>query len=204
VSDATQAAYPYDDWSIDYDDWSSYVRFMTSLPFEIDVRPAGPDDLPALHGLLDRSSAETRYRRFHGGAERAHRRELERLARPSAGPRSWVATGRDGEVHGTATLAWGPDGRADVAFLVEDAWFRRGIGRALFTVVAAEAATTRTSAVVATVLAENERAIRFLRAVAPGASPRYLGGTELEVTIPVARVREIGTPLVVAGSVEAA
>ena len=176
---------------------------MTSLPSEIVVRPAAPADVPALDGLLDRSSTETRYRRFHGGAERAQRREVERLARPAAGHRSWVAVGPDGAVHGTATIAWGDGGTADVAFLVEDAWFRRGIGRALSAAVGAEAVETRTAAVVATVLAENERALRFLRAVAPGAHTRHVGGTELEITIPVPRTPAIRVPRV-AATVEAA
>ncbi|MDD9371652.1 MAG: GNAT family N-acetyltransferase [Acidimicrobiales bacterium] len=157
---------------------------MPSFP-PTEVRPAESDDLPALQALFDRCSPETRYRRFHGGAATAHRRELERVSRPASDHRSWVAVDADGAVHGTATLARGPGGQADVAFLVEDAWFRRGIGRALFAAMAATAVAQRESAVVATLLADNERAVRFLRAVAPGAQFRYLGFTELEVVVPV-------------------
>jgi ribosomal protein S18 acetylase RimI-like enzyme len=107
-------------------------------------------------------------------------------------------------VHGTATIAWGDGGTADVALLVEDACFRRGVGRALAAAVGAEAVTTRTPAVVATVLAENERALRFLRAVAPGAHPRHVGGPELEITIPVPLAEAIRLPGVAAATVEAA
>jgi ribosomal protein S18 acetylase RimI-like enzyme len=171
---------------------------MTSFPTDVEVRPAEPGDLPALHALLDRCSLDTRYRRFHGGGEPAHRRELERVARPTAAHRSWVAIGPDGEVHGTATLAWAGSGQADVAFLVEDAWFRRGLGRALFAAVAAEAMAAHQPVIVATILADNERAIRFLRAMAPRADVRYLGFTELEVTVPVAAVAAAPTPAEVA------
>jgi hypothetical protein len=38
--------------------------------------------------------------------------------------------------------------------------------------------------VLATVQADNDRAIRFLRGVAPGARSRFVGGAEVEVTIP--------------------
>ena len=153
------------------------------LPTE--VRPAEPGDLPALQALLDRCSPETRYRRFHGGAETAHRRELERVSRPTPSHHSWVAVDRGGAIHGTATLARGPRGQADVAFLVEDAWFRRGIGRALFAAVAAQAIAGREPVVVATILASNDSAVRFLQAVAPGAQFRYVGYTEVEVVVPV-------------------
>jgi ribosomal protein S18 acetylase RimI-like enzyme len=166
---------------------------MPSFP-PTEVRPAEPDDLLALQALFDRCSPETRYRRFHGGAETAHRRELERVSRPAPAHRSWVAVDPDGAVHGTATLARSPGGRADVAFLVEDAWFRRGIGRALFAAVAAAAVGQRETAVVATLLADNERAVRFLRAVAPGAQFRYLGFTELEVVVPVPATAAVPQP----------
>ena len=99
-----------------------------------------------------------------------------------------MAVGADDEVHGTATLAWSRAGTVEAAFLVEDAWFRRGIGRALFAALAAEAARAGARAVVATVQADNDRAVRFLRSVTGGVRPRYVGGAELEVMVPVAPV----------------
>ncbi len=165
---------------------------MPSFP-PIEVRPAEPHDLPALQALLDRCSPQTRYRRFHGGAERSHRRELERVSRPMAHHRSWVAVDPRGAVHGTATLARGTEGQADVAVLVEDAWFRRGVGRALFAAVAAAAGAERIPAVVATLLADNEPAVRFLRAVAPAAQFRYVGFTEL--TAVVALPADVSVPV---------
>lgn len=161
---------------------------MRSVPFDTAIRRAGPADLAPLAGLVERCSRDTIYRRFHGAAERPIRRELGRIAAPTATHRSWVAVGADGEVHGTATLAWSRAGTVEAAFLVEDACFRRGIGRALFAALAAEAARAGAPAVVATVQADNDRAVRFLRSVTGGVRPQYVGGAELEVTVPVAPV----------------
>jgi N-acetylglutamate synthase-like GNAT family acetyltransferase len=191
VSDATVSAYQYGDWSIDYDDWSSYIRDMTTLPDTV-VRRAHGADLGPLLALVERCSAETLYRRFHGGADRSIRRELGRIAAPTATHRSWVAVSAGGEVRGTATLAWSRSGAVEAAFLVEDAWFRRGIGHSLFAALAAEAAHARVETVVAAVQADNDRAVRFLRAVAPGARPTYVGGAELELAIPVGPAATIG------------
>lgn len=148
------------------------------------VRPARPADRPALEALLERSSHESRYRRFHGVMGAAVRRELDRIAHPSAVHRSWVAD--DGTaLRGTATLAWGSDGVVEAAFLVEDDWFRRGVGRALFVEVAREAVRAGVPAVTAYVQADNVAARRFFRSVAPGASTTFVGGGELEVVVPV-------------------
>ena len=153
------------------------------------VRRTEPGDLAALVALLGRCSNTTVYRRFHGAADRPIRRELGRIASSTADHRSWLAVSADGVVRGTATLAWGRSGAVDAAFLVEDAWFRRGVGRALFRAMAAEARRCSVPAVVATIQADNQRTVDFLRAVAPGSRPVHVGGAELEVTIPVAPTR---------------
>jgi len=148
------------------------------------VRPAGRGDLPGLVALVKRCSPDTLYRRFHGASGTPLQRELGRVAEPGTDHRSWVAvTGRC--VRGTATLAWGRWGEVEVAFLVEDAWIRRGVGRALFRAVARAARRANLPDVVAWVQADNDRAVRFLRDVAPGAEVRFAGGGELKVTIPV-------------------
>lgn len=152
------------------------------------VRPARPADLAALEALVARCSPETVYRRFHGAVGAAASRELRRIAAPSDRHRSWVAEGGDGALHGTATLAWGRDGSVEAAFLVEDSWFRHGVGRALFGAVAGEAVRAGLPAVTAWVQADNERARRFFRAVAPEAQTSFAGGGELQITVPVRAV----------------
>ncbi|HEX6420266.1 MAG TPA: GNAT family N-acetyltransferase, partial [Acidimicrobiales bacterium] len=114
------------------------------------VRRAGPADLPALLGLIERCSDGTLYRRFHGSAAGPIRGWVEHIANPTEAHRSWVALA-GGDVRGTATLARGRDGSVEAAFLVEDAWFRRGIGRALFRALVIEARRHALTAVVATI-----------------------------------------------------
>jgi GNAT superfamily N-acetyltransferase len=162
----------------------------TTTEIPLWLRPARPDDVPRLGEMLERCSPETLYRRFHGATAEPMRREIERVAAP--GPhdrhRSWVAVECDGTVRGTGSLAWRDDGSPEVALLVEDAWFRHGIGRALISKVAAEAERAGAGAVLAWVQGDNLRAVRFLRAVVPGVRIAFDSG-ELSVTIPVARER---------------
>jgi GNAT superfamily N-acetyltransferase len=163
---------------------SNQPRFHLHRGPELEVRPARPTDLEALEALLERCSDETRYRRFHGAIGSAVSRELWRVAHPSRCHRSWVAVA-DGEVRGTATLAWGRGGDPEAAFLVEDAWFRRGLGRALFTAVADEAGRRGVDRVDARILADNHPVRQFLRSMAPHADTQFEGGGELVVHIPV-------------------
>lgn len=166
------------------------VTFDHMVPFihEVSVRPTAPTDLASLRFFVARCSPDTLYRRFHGAADRPVQRELVRIATSTSTHRSWVAAAPDGTVHGTATLAWSDRDATEVAFLVEDAWFRRGVGRALFGTLAQEAVASRLGSVVARIQADNVPAARFLAAVAPAAGHRHLGGAEVEVTIPVPSV----------------
>ena len=148
------------------------------------IRPAVPDDLPALRDLTARCSFDTLYRRFHGATGAPLRRELARAATSADGHRSWVAVA-GGQVRGVATLAVGRSGQAEVAFLVEDAWQRRGLGRALARRVGAEARGAGHDGLSALVLADNERVVRFARAVAPGTTVTFDGAAEYRLTIPV-------------------
>jgi len=157
-------------------------------PVQLAVRPAELSDLPQLEAMLERCSPETQYRRFHGAVGGAARRELQRIVTPTPTHRSWVATDGDA-LHGTATLAWGSDGVVEAAFLVEDDWVRRGIGRGLFRAVAAEAQAASVHHVTAWVQAENQAARRFFRAMVPTAETTFAGDGELEVAIPVDRHR---------------
>lgn len=179
-------------------------------PASVVVRATGPADLSGLTALVERCSPETLNRRFHGATGRPLARELLRVAAPSDRHRSWVALSGEGAVRGTASLAWGRDGQAEIAVLVEDAWFRRGVGRRLVHRLAAAAAQAGESCVVAWVQADNERALRFLRAVAPGVHPAFSDG-EVVVRIPVRPATPAvfpppgsPAPLVAAGRHEAA
>jgi ribosomal protein S18 acetylase RimI-like enzyme len=155
------------------------------LATELSVRAARSGDLHQLAALVDRCTPDTLYRRFHGASGRTVERELHRIAWPTPAHRSWVAV-VDGEIRGTATIARSTSGATEIALLVEDSWFRRGIGRALCLTLLAHARAVRVPIVLAAVQADNDRAVRFLRGVAPAAQVRFAGGGELEVTIPTA------------------
>ena len=157
---------------------------MTEITTTV-VRAAVPGDAEALRGLVSRTSAGTLRRRFHGAGDRAVRREIDRIAHPTSGHRSWVAVSPDGAIRGTATLAAGRDGTVEAAFLVEDGWFRRGLGRALYGALAVEAECAGVASVLARVQADNLRAIRFLRALHREAVARFAGDGEVEVVVPV-------------------
>ena len=137
-----------------------------------------------MRALIARCSPQTLYRRFHGTGPQAIERELTRTASRDDNHRSWVVVD-GGEVRGTATLARSRSGSTEMAVLVEDRWFRRGIGRALLGALTAHAEHAGLDTVTAWVQADNERAVRFIRAVAPRASIHIVGGAELEVRIPV-------------------
>jgi GNAT superfamily N-acetyltransferase len=166
------------------------VAVMQTLPVALGigltVRPSGPADRERLDAFVDRCSPATLYRRFHGPGERQARQEMARVAAPRADHRSWVALSPGGDVRGVATLASGRDGTVEAAFMVEDAWARRGVGRVLWAALAEDACRARLATIQASVQADNERAVRFLLAVAPGARSRYAGDAQIEVTLPVA------------------
>jgi GNAT superfamily N-acetyltransferase len=150
----------------------------------VTVRPARPDDTDALVALVERCSELSLYRRFHGAAGPYVWREIERIANPTAMHRSWVALGAGGDVRGTATLAWGRAGDVHAAFLVDDTWQRRGVGRSLYRALARAAVAAGLPAVTATVLGDNGPALRFMRAMAPDVRSRFVDGV-VEVHLPV-------------------
>lgn len=150
----------------------------------VTVRLAAPGDRVALQAFVDRCSPETTYRRFHGAVGGAVRRELDRITHPTSTHRSWVAVDATG-IHGTATLAAGSDGVVEAAFIVEDGWFRHGVGRALFRALARDACAQGLPEVTAWVQADNERARKFFRAVVPGTHTAFVGGGELQLSVPV-------------------
>lgn len=148
------------------------------------ARPARPSDEGAVAELLARCSPDALYRRFHGAVGSAVTHEIRRIANRTDGHRSWVVVAH-GAVRGTATLAWGSDGVVEAAFLVEDAWARRGVGAALYEAVAREARREHVPEVTAWVQGDNESARRFLRAMAPDARITFAGYGELEVILPM-------------------
>ena len=162
----------------------------------MDVRPAAPaiptprpttaDDLPALVAMAERCSAASLYRRFHGATGTPLRQELLRTAAGEGDDhRSWVVEA-GGAVRGVATLARSRNGETHMAFLVEDGWQRRGVGRALGRRLHRAAREAGVAELVADVLADNLPVIRFAKAVYPGTVVAFVGMGEARLRIPVA------------------
>jgi GNAT superfamily N-acetyltransferase len=91
------------------------------------------------------------------------------LAIPSeADPAAMVAL-IHGEVVGCANFADTRPREAELALVVEDAWQRQGIGRALLTGLVEEARRRNVEVFNATILGVNSRALRFLTRFFPDA-----------------------------------
>jgi GNAT superfamily N-acetyltransferase len=150
------------------------------------IRPVAEDDLGPLRRMFERSSAETRYLRFFSGGATVPDHILRRLVEVDHACREAVVAEVDGEIVGMAgydRTAADPE-RAELAVVVEDAWQRRGLGRRLVREVARRARRHDVNVIVASVLSENQRALRLVRGMSPGAQSR-LDGAESVVEIPL-------------------
>jgi GNAT superfamily N-acetyltransferase len=97
----------------------------------ITIRPVRPDDATALASMFGRCSAETRYRRFHGVVTEMPASYMRRCL--DGEQRALVAQPVTGGLVGLASAGPALDAPHvhEAGVLVEDAWQRRGIGRAL-------------------------------------------------------------------------
>lgn len=151
------------------------------------LRPVAPDDGAALAAVLERMSLRTRWLRFHSPITRFSAAQLRMLlnadqhdravvvAEVERGPARW-------QLIGFAQYARIAPDRADAAIVLEDAWQRRGIGRALALELVATARAAGIAAFTSEILTENHRTLKFARALAPRHTGRLLGiTTELTV-----------------------
>ncbi|MGH2870957.1 MAG: GNAT family N-acetyltransferase [Solirubrobacteraceae bacterium] len=152
------------------------------------VRPLDAQDASALRGFLATVSIDSLHRRFHGWLE------LDRAARAL----SEISTARDWAlvVQGgspsciVAHAAWFRTGaaRAEVAFLVADAWQGRGLGSLLFASLVDVALVRGVSCLVAEVLPTNRGMLRvFERSGHPISVTPTAGALALAVEIEIGR-----------------
>jgi GNAT superfamily N-acetyltransferase len=146
------------------------------------VRGVEPGDGDALVAILGRMSLRTRWLRFHSpivrfsGAqlrtllEADHRDRSVLLAEVEVEPGRW-------QLVGFAQYARIASDRADAAIVLEDAWQRRGIGRALALQLVRAARAAGIAAFTSEVLTENRRTLAFVRGLAPRTDARLLGIT---------------------------
>jgi L-amino acid N-acyltransferase YncA len=158
---------------------------------QLAVRPLGPGDGERLRRLCDRLSPETIYRRFHAPV-RPGAALVARLLDLDHRDREALAAMSGDEVVAVARYARVDDrDTAEVAVTVEDAWQRRGVGRALLERLAALARERGIRTFRAVIAAENPAAIELLRTVAPSARFHWEhGGAEAEMPLAPASQRQ--------------
>ena len=146
------------------------------------IRPIRPDDKARLAEGLRRLSAESARRRFLAAKPRLSTFELRYFTEVDGHDHiALVATLADAPerliaVARCVRLDDRPD-TAEMAIVVGDPWQGLGLGRHLTNLLAAEARRQGIRAFSATLLAENEPAIRLLRSVdAHGLQTRWAGG----------------------------
>jgi methylglyoxal synthase/GNAT superfamily N-acetyltransferase len=164
-------------------------RLLLSDGTEIEVRPAGPDDLAAVADLHARCSATSGPRSYLAGAENPSETTLRRLLSSEAG-RALVAEDADGRVIALSALTWVVDG-AEIALLVQDAWRNRRIGSMLARRLVAVAVEAGVSRIRATVHTGNTPAIRIMSALARRLHREYDAGmlTLIATLVPAAHLQ---------------
>ncbi|MFC6017054.1 GNAT family N-acetyltransferase [Plantactinospora solaniradicis] len=162
---------------------------------ELAVRPAAPDDLPALRAMQERCSQRTLHRRYPAGSAPGTAR-LRRLVAPARGVTLLAVTGgSDGlseQVVAVANLV-AEGAVAEVGLLVEDGWQRRGVGGALLRRLVAHATRAGYAALLAHVPADNVGMLRILdRLYRPGSVDR--DENLLTMTVPLTQRRAEPVP----------
>ncbi len=150
---------------------------------ELTIKPLTTIYREAVRDLHERCSPESRRFRYFTSMPVLPPRMFERLCDRGRG-HSLVA-GHDGQAVAMANLMFTPDpGIAEMAFLVEDRWQGRGLGKALARMLVVEARDLGYAEVRATMLSDNVRMRRLL--ISLGAT---LGYTEdpgvVEARLPV-------------------
>lgn len=116
-------------------------------------------------------STRSLYYRFFAGTPELPRPLLRQLATLDHDQREAVVAVRGDQVIGLAQYVRVPEARhAELAVLVVDAWQHRGIGRRLVTRLATLAARRGITSFDASVLPENEAALRAVARLWPGAA----------------------------------
>jgi len=152
---------------------------------EIVVRPYEGRDGEAVRAMHDRCSLESRRLRYFSVKPFLPQRVLDLFAERSHGL-TLVAEGPDGSILAMAHLIHVLDpGVAELAFLVEDAWQGRGLGRKLTELLLAMGRERGLVELRATVLGENARMRRLLTSLG-GRVRRTEDQTVIDIRLPLA------------------
>jgi RimJ/RimL family protein N-acetyltransferase/nitroimidazol reductase NimA-like FMN-containing flavoprotein (pyridoxamine 5'-phosphate oxidase superfamily) len=124
------------------------------------IEPGDADRLVAFHGQL---SPETTYYRFFNPHPRLTATELERFTQVDHHGREALVVLEDDEIVAVARFERGPDGRAEVAFVVRDDHQGQGLGAVLFDLLAERAREEGIHELVAETLPQNRRMLAVFR-----------------------------------------
>ncbi|TMM36536.1 MAG: GNAT family N-acetyltransferase [Actinobacteria bacterium] len=163
------------------------VDVLLSDGSTVRVRPIRPDDADDLQELHSRLSVRTRYLRYFTPYHRIPDRDLHRFANVDHRDREALVVICGGELIAVGRYdRLGPDAEdAEVAFVVEDAYQRRGIGSMLLEHLAAAARAVGIQRFVAEVLAENANMLRVFTDAGYQVQRRYAEGV-VHLTFPIA------------------
>jgi acyl-CoA synthetase (NDP forming)/GNAT superfamily N-acetyltransferase len=152
----------------------------------VHLRPITPEDADGIDGLMERSSDQTRYYRFFGPVRQLSAKDLYRFTHVDHVDRvafvvllgdQLIGVGRYDRTPGTD--------EAEVAFLIEDAHQRRGLGSVLLEHLAAAARERGITRFIAEVLSQNGAMVRVFRDAGYAASRSYEDGV-VHLTFPIA------------------
>ena len=148
------------------DDWTETVVVEGRT---VTVRPIRNDDIDRLRRLFYRLSPETVYWRFFQPVRQPSEKLLHHLAEVDHDLRQAIVAELDDEI--IAVVRYdraSASSPAEVAVLVEDAWQGHGLGRKLLRRLTVDALEHGVVEMSATVLGQNQRALRLAHHLAPG------------------------------------
>jgi GNAT superfamily N-acetyltransferase len=131
----------------------------------VSIRVATPDDEENLCRMFSRLSSKSIYRRFHLPYRRVPEQMLNLMLDVDHHKESLLAVA-DEEIVGHAMyVKLANSGDAEVAFVVEDEWQSKGVGKLLLSEIAEKARRRDTETFTGQVLGENRRVLGLLNAV---------------------------------------
>ncbi|MCO7219387.1 bifunctional GNAT family N-acetyltransferase/acetate--CoA ligase family protein [Klenkia sp. PcliD-1-E] len=152
----------------------------------VHLRPITPEDADGIQGLMERSSDQTRYYRFFGPMKRLSDKDLYRFTHVDHDHRVAFVVLLGDELIGVGRYDRYPGtDDAEVAFLVEDAHQRRGLGSVLLEHLAAAARERGITRFVAEVLSQNTGMVRVFLDAGYEARRSYEDGV-VHLTFPIA------------------
>jgi GNAT superfamily N-acetyltransferase len=144
----------------------------------VDIRPAGPADIPAVRAFLAGLSPVSAYRRFFAGLGSPSTAFVRRLIDVDHDRRETLLALIGDEVVGMADSTRYEDGcTVELGVVMADAWQRLGLGPRLAREVLELAITRGATTLLVHALGDNARVARMLRRRWPGSPPTFEDGT---------------------------